>query len=164
MHWWIAVGPCDHCLACSRRRLRESGSSERSSQAGRYSRQAGKQAATGKGGIVCLRGNFNAQWSRLSPTGPSLPIDGLLLTLAAAPQSSSARLACCKNRNQDRCRWPIWVTSAPDGTLSRRRQHEAPYGRPSPSNSDRMKSRSARKIEKAATNGSVPTCCSKQMP
>lgn len=27
IHWWVAVGPCDHCLACSRRRLGESGSS-----------------------------------------------------------------------------------------------------------------------------------------
>lgn len=73
--------------------------------------------------------------------------------------------ASCKNRNQHRCRSPIWVASAPDGTLSpRRRQHEAPYGRPSPSNSDRiMESTSARKTKKkAATNGSVPTCCSKQ--
>ena len=127
MHWWVAVGPCHHCLACSRRRLRKS------------EMQSVPPNQQKKAASSCLRGN-NAQWLRLCPTNRRSAPD-------ACCTKPRRRLACSNTRNQDRCRWPIWVISAPDGTLSRRRQHKAPYGRPSPSNSDRMKSRIARKTK-----------------
>jgi hypothetical protein len=143
MHWWVAVGPCHHCLACSRRRLRKS------------EMQSVPPNQQKKAASSCLRGN-NAQSSPLRPTNRRSAHD-------ACCTKPRRRLACSNTRNQDRCLSLAHLGHYCTGRHAK--SSSATRGTLRPTVSQQLgpnEIEDCKENEKAATNGSVPTCCSRK--